>query len=97
MGSCGAYQASDMMYCPRCKLAWDVNDPEPPPCGGEPNVTPLDTAPEYVGADLAAGPDRTVFTFTRTPTLAEFAQLIGYKITPWQRVVLDLVDKQHGR
>lgn len=29
---CQAYQASDTMYCARCKLQWDVNDPEPPPC-----------------------------------------------------------------
>lgn len=23
---------SDEMYCTHCRLRWDVNDPEPPPC-----------------------------------------------------------------
>ena len=29
---CGATQQSDEMYCARCQLRWDVNDPEPPSC-----------------------------------------------------------------
>lgn len=30
---CQARQHSDQMMCGPCNLAWDVNDPEPPPCG----------------------------------------------------------------
>lgn len=35
---CKAYQVSDQMTCPSCRLTWDVNDPEPPMCrlGEEP-------------------------------------------------------------
>lgn len=29
---CKAYQQSDQMYCPKCVLVWDMNDPEPPGC-----------------------------------------------------------------
>lgn len=29
---CRAKQKSDQMYCHRCSLVWDVNDPEPPKC-----------------------------------------------------------------
>lgn len=29
---CAAIQYSDEMHCPRCRLRWDTNDPEPPPC-----------------------------------------------------------------
>lgn len=32
MNKCKAIQYSDMMHCADCRLAWDVNDPEPPPC-----------------------------------------------------------------
>lgn len=31
--SCRAYRVSDQMMCPHCRLVWDINDPEPPPCG----------------------------------------------------------------
>lgn len=30
---CKARQYSDQMNCPRCGLVWDMNDPDPPPCG----------------------------------------------------------------
>jgi hypothetical protein len=30
--SCNARQLSDEMACLSCRLRWDVNDPEPPPC-----------------------------------------------------------------
>lgn len=30
---CKARQFSDQMYCHKCNLTWDVNDPEPPECG----------------------------------------------------------------
>lgn len=30
--ACQARQYSDQMLCPRCGLAWDVNDPDPPSC-----------------------------------------------------------------
>ena len=30
---CRAYQTSDQMMCP-CGLQWDINDPDPPSCGG---------------------------------------------------------------
>lgn len=29
---CDAKQYSDQMVCTRCDMAWDVNDPEMPPC-----------------------------------------------------------------
>lgn len=29
---CEAYRQVDEMYCPRCNLRWDANDPEPPQC-----------------------------------------------------------------
>lgn len=32
---CEVRQYSDMMQCPRCGLAWDANDPEPPACRKE--------------------------------------------------------------
>lgn len=32
---CHAVQHSDQMVCHVCHLAWDMNDPEPPPCGGK--------------------------------------------------------------
>lgn len=31
-GTCKARRYNDQMQCGRCGLAWDVNDPEPPPC-----------------------------------------------------------------
>lgn len=31
--TCQARQYSDEMHCPRCRLRWDTNDPEPPVCG----------------------------------------------------------------
>jgi len=32
MSSCEAVQKSDQMYCDKCGLVWDVNDPYPPAC-----------------------------------------------------------------
>lgn len=29
---CQARQQGDSMYCARCRLTWDVGDPEPPRC-----------------------------------------------------------------
>jgi hypothetical protein len=29
---CTAYQTSDQMTCRVCNIAWDMNDPVPPPC-----------------------------------------------------------------
>lgn len=29
---CHARQYSDEMHCPKCRLRWDVNDPERPEC-----------------------------------------------------------------
>ena len=34
--TCDAHQQSDEMWCARCNLRWDVNDPDPPPCRPEP-------------------------------------------------------------
>ena len=31
--SCQARRYSDQMHCAKCRLAWDVNDPDPPLCG----------------------------------------------------------------
>ena len=33
--SCQAVRYSDEMYCAKCNLRWDVNDPEPPKCRDE--------------------------------------------------------------
>jgi len=30
--TCRALQHSDQMVCGRCRLQWDVNDPDPPKC-----------------------------------------------------------------
>lgn len=30
--TCRAIQYSDEMHCAKCKLRWDVNDPNPPEC-----------------------------------------------------------------
>lgn len=30
--ACRAIQYSDEMYCAKCNLRWDINDPEPPDC-----------------------------------------------------------------
>ena len=30
--ACRAIQYSDEMYCAKCNLRWDTNDPEPPEC-----------------------------------------------------------------
>jgi len=30
---CAARQYSDQRYCAVCRLTWDTNDPDPPPCG----------------------------------------------------------------
>jgi len=35
MRGCKARQYSDQTRCLACKLVWDTNDPEPPPCGEE--------------------------------------------------------------
>jgi len=32
-GSCHATRQSDEMVCAKCRLRWDVSDPEPPLCG----------------------------------------------------------------
>lgn len=32
MPVCSAVQQSDEMFCAKCGLRWDVNDPEPPAC-----------------------------------------------------------------
>lgn len=32
---CEARQYSDEMNCARCRLVWDVNDPDPPQCPKE--------------------------------------------------------------
>jgi hypothetical protein len=31
-GTCKATQRSDQMFCERCGIQWDVNDPDPPDC-----------------------------------------------------------------
>lgn len=31
--TCQARRYSDEMHCAKCRLRWDVNDPEPPLCG----------------------------------------------------------------
>lgn len=33
MNPCQAARQSDEMVCAKCRLRWDVNDPEPPLCG----------------------------------------------------------------
>jgi hypothetical protein len=35
---CQAVQQSDEMFCARCRLRWDVNDPNEPPCRAEPEA-----------------------------------------------------------
>lgn len=30
---CGVQQFSDQMFCKKCGVLFDVNDPAPPPCG----------------------------------------------------------------
>jgi len=31
--TCKAIRDNDEMYCAKCKLRWDLNDPAPPKCG----------------------------------------------------------------
>jgi len=35
---CEAFQESDQKRCPRCRLVWDMNDPEPPECLGDTQI-----------------------------------------------------------
>lgn len=32
---CDKRRVADEYYCARCRIRWDVNDPEPPPCEAE--------------------------------------------------------------
>lgn len=32
MAKCKSRQYSDQMVCHDCRLVWDMNDPDPPPC-----------------------------------------------------------------
>lgn len=45
--SCHAIRSSDEMHCARCRLRWDVNDEDPPPCpcGPIPDVASPPLAP----------------------------------------------------
>lgn len=45
---CRAIQYSDEMHCPSCRLRWDTNDPEPPPCGAVPVVNTQPAVPAQV-------------------------------------------------
>ena len=37
---CQARQQSDQMYCAKCGLVWDMNDPDPPECQPKPAKKP---------------------------------------------------------
>jgi len=43
MIGCKANQQSDEMYCAKCNLRWDMNDPSPPKCrpGTKSNIKKL--------------------------------------------------------
>jgi hypothetical protein len=41
MTRCQARQYSDEMVCNACRLRWDTNDREPPPCGNSVSSPPL--------------------------------------------------------
>lgn len=44
---CTAIQQSDEMYCARCALRWDVNDPAPPECRPvKPEIVSEDKTPD---------------------------------------------------
>ncbi len=57
---CKAYQVSDQMTCPSCRLTWDVNDPEPPMCrlGEEPENLVAQDAVERGGKRPLMAKDR---------------------------------------
>ncbi len=40
MGRCRARRESDQLVCRQCRLAWDVNDPDPPACRENPTGAP---------------------------------------------------------
>lgn len=50
--TCAARQYSDQMLCGTCGLAWDMNDPDPPPCPHE-NAK----GPGVVSAEVHLDPD----------------------------------------
>lgn len=31
--SCSSFTQGGQRFCPKCRLVWDLNDPEPPVCG----------------------------------------------------------------
>lgn len=45
MPNCEARRYSDEMHCPKCRLQWGMNDPEPPMCGKvAPSIVPATRA-----------------------------------------------------
>jgi hypothetical protein len=53
---CSATQVSDQMVCTPCGLVWDVNDHEPPQCGGTAQPVPQWPSASPNGEGLARIP-----------------------------------------
>lgn len=55
--TCHALRCQDEMHCPRCRLRWDVNDPERPECAPRTaSGVPAIKAPPLVPAATPARP-----------------------------------------
>ena len=48
--SCQAIRQGDQMQCGSCGVQWDINDPDPPPCGR--SVGALTAARERLEAEM---------------------------------------------
>jgi hypothetical protein len=56
--TCSARRMGDQMHCVACRLVWDMNDPEPPPCGRVVRTDPTHAVDAVVYALGAAVPPR---------------------------------------
>lgn len=56
--TCQATRQSDEMVCAKCRLRWDVSDPEPPLCANRPVVVATRDLGERLEYVSALAPDR---------------------------------------
>lgn len=83
---CAAMQHSDQMGCGPCQLVWDMNDPDPPRCPREPVTDQRTRGVLNVATAMRNDP----------VTFMQFASKRGFKLSAYQRQLLEMLDKQIG-
>lgn len=90
---CDKRRIGDEYRCARCRTRWDINDPEPPPCGAEMSA-PVPPGAGYVTRTDAAGHAHVVRKTTLTDRFRALSKRLRdtAKDVPIPRSIMDDLD-----